>query len=101
MSVWQVVGALWIIAKLGSWLHSLTLVWIGNSHRCFLFAFGYPQDRAQDFATITTGFYFPVEISNTYFYTLVTVGAITRTFISYQLNLFHLYVESCLRMEYF
>lgn len=38
MSVWQVVGALWIIAKLGSWLHSLTLVWIGNSHRCFLFA---------------------------------------------------------------
>ncbi|CAK9205770.1 unnamed protein product [Sphagnum jensenii] len=24
----KVVGALWIIAKLGSWLHSLTLVWI-------------------------------------------------------------------------
>jgi hypothetical protein len=32
LSVWQVVGALWIVAKLGSWLHSLTLLWIGTSH---------------------------------------------------------------------
>jgi hypothetical protein len=38
LSVWQVVGALWIVSKLGSWLHSLTLVWIGTSHWCFLFA---------------------------------------------------------------
>jgi hypothetical protein len=38
LSVWQVVGALWIVAKLGSWLHSLTLVWKGTSHWCFWFA---------------------------------------------------------------
>jgi hypothetical protein len=32
--MWQVVGALWLVATIGSWFHFLTLIWIGTSHCC-------------------------------------------------------------------
>lgn len=37
--MWQVVGALWLVATAGSWFHFLTLMWIGTSHCCLLVYF--------------------------------------------------------------